>query len=86
MSACLRRHYAGLRSIWPPYGRISDGFTIRPASTPQIMTLVKADAYGPGLKQITVSQVAKWCDTIPWEILTRISTRVPRVYLGGHAA
>ncbi|MGY8653390.1 MAG: alanine racemase C-terminal domain-containing protein [Verrucomicrobiia bacterium] len=50
------------------------------------MTLVKADAYGPGLKQITVSQVAKWCDTIPWEILTRISARVPRVYLGGHAA
>ena len=32
-------------------------------------------------KYITVQQVAKWCDTIPYEILTGINQRVKRIYV-----
>jgi alanine racemase len=31
--------------------------------------------------QITVEELAEWAGTIPYEILTNINTRVPRVYL-----
>ncbi len=31
---------------------------------------------------ISIEQLADWAGTIPWEILTNINTRVPRVYLG----
>lgn len=33
---------------------------------------------------ITVEDLAQWADTIPYEILTNINTRVPRVYVGGN--
>jgi alanine racemase len=33
-----------------------------------------------GESQITVYDLAEWADTIPYEILTNINTRVPRVY------
>ena len=39
-----------------------------------------------GAEAITVVDVARWFNTIPWEILTGITYRVPRLYLGGHAA
>jgi alanine racemase len=39
---------------------------------------------GPG--QITVTQLAEWCGTIPWEVLTNITYRVPRLYRGGQAS
>jgi alanine racemase len=29
---------------------------------------------------ITVEDLAEWAGTIPWEILTNINTRVPRIY------
>jgi alanine racemase len=32
-------------------------------------------------KKITVEELAQWAGTIPYEILTNINTRVPRVYL-----
>lgn len=36
---------------------------------------------GPlGSDEITAVQLAAWCGTIPWEILTNISRRVPRFY------
>lgn len=35
-----------------------------------------------GNEEITVADLAKWANTIPYEILTNINTRVPRVYLG----
>lgn len=35
---------------------------------------------------ITAVQLADWCATIPWEILTGISYRVPRVYRGAQAS
>jgi len=39
-----------------------------------------------GNKEITTNQLAKWAGTIPCEILTAITHRVPRVYRGGQAA
>jgi len=34
-----------------------------------------------GNERITVEDLSKWADTIPYEILTNINTRVPRVYI-----
>jgi len=39
-----------------------------------------------GREEITAGELAGWCDTIPWEVLTSISYRVPRVYRGTEAA
>ena len=39
-----------------------------------------------GRDEITAGELAAWCDTIPWEVLTSISYRVPRVYRGAEAA
>jgi alanine racemase len=39
-----------------------------------------------GQDEITASEVADWCGTVPWEILTGISYRVPRIYRGSQAA
>lgn len=36
-----------------------------------------------GDEQITCEALANWAGTIPYEVLTNINTRVPRVYLGG---
>ncbi|MBI2947708.1 MAG: alanine racemase [Verrucomicrobia bacterium] len=36
--------------------------------------------------QISAQDVADWCDTVAWEVLTNISSRVPRVYRGAQAA
>ena len=37
-----------------------------------------------GDESIKVEDLAAWAETIPYEILTNINTRVPRVYVGGH--
>jgi alanine racemase len=37
-------------------------------------------------EEISATELAKCCGTVPWEVLTAITHRVPRVYLGGHAA
>ncbi len=39
-----------------------------------------------GRDEITAGEVAAWCGTVPWEILTAISHRVPRIYRGSQAA
>lgn len=39
-----------------------------------------------GAGQITVSEVAEWFGTIPWEVFTCITHRVPRLYNGIHAS
>jgi len=41
---------------------------------------------GQGREAIGVGELASRCGTIPWEILTGISHRVPRIYRGGCAA
>jgi alanine racemase len=35
---------------------------------------------------VSASEVARWGQTIPWEVLTAITYRVPRIYRGGQAA
>lgn len=39
-----------------------------------------------GREIISATDVAAWCGTIPWEVLTAIHHRVPRVYRGGQAS
>ncbi len=39
-----------------------------------------------GKQQITAGELAEWGGTVPWEVLTNITYRVPRLYRGGHAA
>ncbi len=39
-----------------------------------------------GQQTITANDLARWCRTIPWEVLTNITYRVPRLYRGGSAA
>ncbi len=39
-----------------------------------------------GTRQITANELADWCGTIPWEVFTNITYRVPRIYRGGQAA
>lgn len=39
-----------------------------------------------GNETIDAIEVANWLGTIPWEVLTCITYRVPRIYKGGHAA
>lgn len=36
-----------------------------------------------GDERITVEELAAWAGTIPYEVLTAVNTRVPRVYVGG---
>ncbi len=36
--------------------------------------------------EITASELAATCGTVPWEVLTNITYRVPRIYRGGQAA
>ena len=42
------------------------------------VTLIGTD----GAESITADDVAEWAGTIPYEVLTNINTRVPRVYVG----
>lgn len=39
-----------------------------------------------GEEEISITQVAQWANTIPWEILTSLNYRVPRIYIGGSAS
>ena len=39
-----------------------------------------------GKDEITAGELATWCGTIPWETLTAITYRVPRIYRGGQAS
>ena len=37
-------------------------------------------------EEITANELASWGGTIPWEVITGITYRVPRIYRGGQAA
>lgn len=39
-----------------------------------------------GDEEITAGELGGWCGTVAWEVFTNITYRVPRLYLGGHAA
>ena len=47
-----------------------------------LVTLIGTD----GDESITADDLAGWAGTIPYEVLTNINTRVPRVYVGAEAA
>ncbi|MCI0748043.1 MAG: alanine racemase [Verrucomicrobia subdivision 3 bacterium] len=69
-------------------GRITMDQTIIDVSRlPQVQSGDEAVLIGrQGSRQITVNQLAGWCRTIPWEILTAITARVPRIYTGSQAS
>jgi alanine racemase len=39
-----------------------------------------------GKETISATDLAGWFGTIPWEVLTAITYRVPRIYQGSQAA
>lgn len=39
-----------------------------------------------GREEISASELAATCGTVPWEVLTNITYRVPRIYRGGQAS
>ncbi len=39
-----------------------------------------------GDQELTATEVAQWAETVPWEVLTAITYRVPRVYRGTEAS
>jgi alanine racemase len=39
-----------------------------------------------GENAITAADLAQWSGTIPWEVLTNITYRVPRIYRGTTAS
>jgi len=41
----------------------------------------QSDSSGHG-DRITLSEMASWAGTIPWEVCTVVSKRVPRIYTG----
>ena len=57
------------------------------SALPNVKPGDEAVLIGPqGRDEITVGELAEWCGTVPWEVLTGITYRVPRVYRGGQAA
>jgi len=69
----------------PIIGRVSmdmitvDLTAVPDAATGDVATLIGAD----GAEEITVDEIAGRCGTISYEILTRLTGRLPRVYLDG---
>jgi alanine racemase len=69
-------------------GRITMDQTLVDVSRlPEVRSGDEAVLIGPqGEREITPNQLAEWCRTIPWEVLTAITARVPRIYRGSQAA
>ena len=72
----------------PVLGRITmDQMIVDVSHVPIIEPGDEVTLIGPqGNDQIPATEVAQWCGTVPWEVLTGITNRVPRVYRGGHAS
>ena len=63
----------------PLVGRVSmDMITVDVTDLNEVGIGDKATLWGPDLP---VNEVAKHCDTIGYELLTRMPSRVPRIYL-----
>jgi len=59
-------------------GRVSmDMLTVDLTDIPQADIGSRVELWGP---RLPVSEVAQWCDTIPYTLLTCLTPRVPRVY------
>jgi alanine racemase len=72
----------------PVLGRVTMDQTIVDVShLPEVAAGDEAVLIGRQAEEvITATELAGWCGTIPWEILTAITYRVPRIYRGGHAS
>lgn len=63
----------------PLLGRVTmDQIMVDVSALPDCQPGDEVEIFGPHL---LVSQIARWADTIPWEVLTGITPRVTRVYL-----
>ena len=69
-------------------GRVTmDQMIVNVTRVPGVRTGDEVVLIGRQLREeITATELAAWCGTIPWEILTNITYRVRRVYRGSHAA
>jgi alanine racemase len=69
-------------------GRITmDQMMVDVTSLPQVRPGDEAVLIGTqGTRRIGASDVAGWVGTVPWEVLTAITYRVPRIYRGSQAA
>ncbi|MCX8156839.1 MAG: alanine racemase [Verrucomicrobiae bacterium] len=74
--------------LCPVLGRVTmDQTLVDVTPLPQVKAGEEVVLLGrQGNKEITAAQLAGWFGTIPWEVLTNISYRVPRVYRGEQAA
>ncbi len=72
----------------PVLGRVTMDQTLVDVSrVPAVQSGDEAVLIGKqGQDEITVGELSAWCGLIPWEILTSITYRTPRVYRGSHAA
>ena len=72
----------------PVVGRVTmDQTVVDVSAVPAVAAGDVATLLGrQGAEAITAVHLAEWCGTIPWEILTGISYRVPRVYRGAQAS
>ncbi len=72
----------------PVLGRITmDQMLADVSAVPEVApgeTVVLIGNQGEG--SISAGEVARWVGTIPWEVLTSITYRVPRIYRGGQAS
>jgi alanine racemase len=69
-------------------GRVTmDQMMVDVSRLPQVAPGDEAVLIGrQGDDTITATELAGWCRTVSWEVLTAIHYRVPRIYRGGHAA
>jgi len=71
-------------------GRVTMDQTIVDVSDPAFRDLRVGEEVAlmgrQGRDQITAAELAAWEETIPWEVLTSITKRVPRVYIGATSA
>ncbi len=72
----------------PIVGRITmDQMMVDVSKVPEVGRGNEAVLIGrQGQDCISASEAAGWCGTIPWEMLTNITYRVPRLYMGGVAS
>jgi alanine racemase len=70
------------------FGRVTmDQMMVDVSRVPNVRAGDQAVLIGrQGREEISATELAVWCGTVPWEILTAISYRVPRIYRGSQAA
>jgi alanine racemase len=72
----------------PVLGRVTmDQMMVDVSRVPRVAPGDEAVLIGAqGRDRITTTELAEWWGTIPWEVLTSITYRVPRMYRGSQAA